>query len=165
MRSAVFLLVGLILIGTGVGIYFMMEKMTDGVGIENAPVDLSWVKGGLRYAVAGGVGGLGVLFTLGGLIGVAKGSKKKQEGARIMLSGTEALAKVTFVDKNYSMLVNRKPIYSIVEYVYEDKYGQQHTNRIENMNSDQVIRLQIQVGGTVRIKYANDDPGKSIIAT
>ena len=81
----------------------------------------------------------------------------------ILQTGIDAQATVTFVDKNYSFLVNNKPIYSIVEYEYVDKNGVKHTRRIDNLNSDLVIRKKIEVGNTIKIRYSQTDYSQSIM--
>jgi hypothetical protein len=59
--------------------------------------------------------------------------------------------------------VNQTPIYSIVEYTYEDKYGKRHTRRIDRVDSKMVVRKQIQVGTRIPVKYAKEDPSKSVM--
>ena len=80
-----------------------------------------------------------------------------------MQTGIAAEGTVTFADKNYSLLMNKKPVYSIVEYTYVDQSGKQHTRRVETIPSDYVIRNKIEVGGKVAVKYAVEDPGQSTI--
>jgi len=159
MKGMILLIVGVILIGAGALAYFTIDTALEGVDTESIPFDFSF----LRYGVGGLVGGIGLILAICGLVGISRGLKKAKEDSLIIQTGTDADAVVTFVDKNYTLLVNNRPIYSIVEYSYLDKYGDRHTNRIETLNSEQVIRNQIQVGATIAIKYSTEDPAKSTI--
>lgn len=104
------------------------------------------------------------LIILSALRKFSGGSKKLMEQKmHIAQNGTETEGIVTFVDKNYSMLVNNKPIYSIVEYTFQDKAGTKYVRRIDNLNSDLVIQKQIKVNEPIRIKYLPEDPNQSVI--
>lgn len=165
MRSIVFLITGIILMATGAFAYFLIGKIWGGVPTEGLPASLDGLGNILRYGVGGFVGGLGALFSLGGLIGLARGSTQGKQQGHIMQNGVDAQASVTFVDKNYSIQVNRRPIYSIVEYTYVDSSGIEHTARFDKIKSEQVIRSRIQVGATIAIKYSSDNPAQSVIVT
>ena len=102
MVHFVFIFVGAILIGVGSLIYFLS------IGDPNELIG---------QIVAGGIGGLGMLFAIGGIRGRIKGSKQAKENLLIIQTGTSAEGTVTFVDKNYSFLVNQRPVYSIIEYI------------------------------------------------
>lgn len=78
-------------------------------------------------------------------------------------NGLPARGKITFVDKNYSVLLNQKPIYSIVEFTFEDHLGRPHTSRKENVDSDLVIRAQISVGSEVDVKYLKENPDENAL--
>ena len=67
------------------------------------------------------------------------------------------------MDKDYSFLVNEKPIYSVVEFVFTDHMGRQHTARKQQVESDLVIRSSITVGSEVDIKYMSADPDKNVL--
>jgi len=129
---------------------------------------------GVVVALAGGGGGIlllpaGILVLVGLLLGAIglsstmRGAAASKENAHIMQTGTEADGTVTFVDRNYSLLVNKRPIYSIVEYTYKDPSGRDHVRRIDNVPSDLVIRSKIEVGGAVKVKYLREDPAKSVL--
>ena len=60
--------------------------------------------------------------------------------------------------------MNNRPIYSIVEYKYQDEFGNEYVNRVENVKTDEVIRNKVEVGSTIRIKYLPEDPGQSVMA-
>jgi len=88
---------------------------------------------------------------------------QKALAMKIYELGVAAEGTVTFVDKNYSLLVNQKPIYSIVEFKFEDRFGKEHISRKPNVESDLVIRLKLEVGSKVQLKYMNDNPDQNIL--
>jgi len=162
--NAILLIVGLILTGAGVVVYIAVG----GAGPEafvRLPegADPYVVLRIVRYGVSGLLGGLGALFTLSGLIGFGRSARQRARASQLMASGVDAEGTVTFVDKNFTILVNHTPIYSIVEYTYRDSQGREHTRRVNNLNSEMVIRKQIQVGTKIAVKYAREDPGESIM--
>lgn len=156
MRILVF--VGVILIG--VGVYVAQSNI--GVKINGRRADAETANTA-RYAIGGGLGGLGALLAIGGVVGMVRGSRETKRKQLIMQTGVDGEGTVTFVDKNYALLVNKTPIYSIVEYTYRDGAGKEHTRRITNASSEVVIRKQIQVGGKVPIKYLPQDPSQSVL--
>lgn len=97
------------------------------------------------------------------LIGRSEGKKAAAKEKNILTSGLPARAKVTFVDKNYSVLVNQKPIYSSVEYIFEDHLGRPHIGRDDGVDSDLVIRAQIVIGSEVDVKYLKDNPEENAL--
>lgn len=158
MFGRIFLFIGVILIVAGV----IVSQSNARVRINNQFV--SQEKGDtFKNYVGGGIGGLGVIFAIAGIAGIVGASKKSRKGKHIMQNGVDAQGTITFVDKNWKLLVNHKPIFSVVEYTYLDMNGQQHSRRISNVNSDLVIRKQLQVGGTVPIKYLAENPAESVI--
>lgn len=158
MRGIIWLVAGIIFIGAGVFVYFVTGTVFDSMPPE---VDLGGMQALFQYGMGGLFAGIGVIMALGGVLGIARGSQKAKLAAQIAQVGTETEGTVTFVDRNYSLLVNNQPIYSIVEYTYKDGFGNEHTNRIENVSTEHVIRNKIEVGGKVRIKYLPGDPSKS----
>ena len=92
-----------------------------------------------------------------------RGAKRSKLDSHIAQTGVETEAAVTFVDKNYALLVNNRPIYSIVEYTYQDELGNEYVNRIENVSTDYVIRNKAEVGSKIRIKYLPTEPGQSVM--
>jgi hypothetical protein len=88
--------------------------------------------------------------------------QQSRMAAEIMETGISTTAQVTFVDRNYRVLINNRPVYSIVEYVYQDDLGNKYSKRIDRVSSEAVIRNQIAVGSTVDIKYSSTDPSQSI---
>jgi len=112
-------------------------------------------------------GGLGLVFMIIGAVmfirGRGQAKKNKALAEKIFAMGMPAEATVTFVDKNYSLLVNNKPIYSIVEFKFRDGSGMERVGRKNNVSSDLVIRLKLEVGSKVQIKYMNEDPDQNIL--
>lgn len=144
MISNVFLFVGIVLLGTGILSFYSFD-------------------GNTKYIPVGILGGIGLLFTYLGLTGRSRDAKQQKQNLLITQTGVETDGTVLFVDKNYSILLNKKPIYSIVEYKYQDSFGTEHIRKVNNIPSDLVIRNKIEVGGTVKIKYLNEDPKQSVI--
>jgi len=111
--------------------------------------------------------GVGFFIWLVGVVlvavGLIKGKKRQVLAQRIFETGTAAEATITFFDKNYRVLINNKPIYSIIEFTFRDSSGTERTGRKTNLNSDLAIRLNLQVGGKVQIKYLSEDPGQNIL--
>ena len=158
MVGRVFLFVGLILIA--VGVYVAQSNMAVRINRQRADAETAATA---RYAIGGGVGGLGLLFALGGVRSMIRGSKEKKRNQEIMQNGVAAEGTITFVDRNYRVLVNKQPIYSIVEYTYRDSAGNAHKRRTETAPSDAVIRMGLAVGGKVAIKYSAQNPAESLI--
>ena len=103
---------------------------------------------------------LGVILLISGLLKARARSKKARD---IFQRGTLAKGTVTFVDKNYSLLVNNKPIYSIVEFTFQDGSGKTHTARKDSVESDLIIRDKIVVGSPVALKYLPESPEQNIL--
>ncbi len=112
-------------------------------------------------------GGLGLFFMVLGLFlvinGRAKARKMNALAQKIFDQGIAAEGTITFIDKNYSLLVNNKPIHSIVEFKFQDGGGVERVGRKNNVSSDLAIRLKLEVGSRVQLKYLNEDPGQNIL--
>jgi len=76
-------------------------------------------------------------------------------------NGIETTATITFVDLNYSLRVNGKPVYTIVEYEYTDHHGTPQSHRLPRVPSEIIIRQKYEVGSTITIVYLPDRPEKS----
>jgi hypothetical protein len=107
-----------------------------------------------------GLGGFGALLLVVGLISRRSNTKKAMD---IFRRGTLTTGNVTFVDKDYSVLVNNAPVFSIVEFTFQDSRGDTHTTRKTGVNSELVIRNRIAVGGQVAIKYLPENPDSNIL--
>ena len=158
MKTKIFFFIGIILIGVGV-----LVSQSD-VKIRLNKQKVSEVSAqNIRYYIGGGLAALGLFFSVAGFVELARRSKQTKQMQQIVKYGVATDATITFVDKNYTLLLNKKPIYSMVEYTYTDKNGQQHTRRINKLNSDMVIHKQLQVGKKVSVKYNADKPSESVI--
>jgi len=115
----------------------------------------------LIFTIVGGV--MAVLGLVILVVGRAAGKKREAKAKLIYETGVAAEATVTFVDRNYRVLVNNNPIYSIVEYKFNDTSGVEHVFRKDTVQSELVIRNQVEVGSTVNIKYLAEDPSQNIL--
>lgn len=103
--------------------------------------------------------GIGLFNMVGSVI---SGVRKRVLALRINEEGVETQATVTFVDRNYSTLINNRPIYSIVECKFTDISGREHVSRKDTISSELVIRNHIEVGDTIDIKYLAEAPSQNI---
>ncbi len=149
----IMILMGVIFIAAGLFAGNTMNSAFSGV------VDVGSV-GSIFTLVFGGVGAL--LVVLGG-ISVFRGRKAGQLHEQILETGMEAAGEVTYVDKNYRVLVNNAPIYSIVEYKYRDSSGMEYTSRMDRVSTESVVRSGIAVGSQIKVMYLPEDPSKSTI--
>jgi hypothetical protein len=162
--SIILLIMGIVFLASGIFTYFVIDTVFGSMPAEAGEMGLGNIEGLFQFGVSATFGGIGALMALFGLLGLIRGSKKAKQDHLIAQTGLEREATVTFVDKNYRLLVNNRPIYSIVEYKYQDDYGNEYTNRVENANTNDVIRNKIEVGSTIIIKYLPHDPAKSVMA-
>jgi len=152
MGSIILLFTGVVLIGTGVIVYFASFKTGSGMNPALAKNIITLV-----------LGGLGAIFTLMGIVGFIGEQKKTKRKKYILQNGIDAEGTVTFIDRNYAFLVNKTPIYSIIEYTYKDPSGANHTRKITNFSTQIAIRKQIQVGSKIAIRYLAENPDESVI--
>ena len=152
-------LIGGFLILFGVIWTGIILAVSRGVANSGAPAQVNTVMH-LMMGVGAVIFAIGVLMLIFGLI---RGKKKRQLAMDIFQRGTLVKGTVTFVDKDYSMLVNNKPIFSIVEFTFQDSAGNTHTARKTGVNSDLVIRNKIEVGGQVAAKYLPENPGLNVL--
>lgn len=152
MGSVILLFTGVILAGVGVIVYFASYKTGGSMNPALA-----------KNLIAGILGGLGALFTILGLVGFIGESKKTKRKKYILQNGVDAEGDVTFIDRNYAFLVNKTPIYSIIEYTYKDPSGANHARKITNFSTQIAIRKQIQVGSKIAIRYLAENPDESVI--
>ncbi len=73
MRSIIWLIVGLILIGVGVFVYFII-----GTAFADMPAMFGELQTLLQYGIGGLLAGIGAIMTLSGLIGVMRGAKRSK---------------------------------------------------------------------------------------
>jgi hypothetical protein len=154
--GGILLVIGLSFVGMAVlmaviigGSLSMASLMAPGAGISVIFI----IVGGLMAVI-----GLVLIVT-----GRATARKQKAKAMLIYQTGVAAEATVTFVDRNYRILVNNRPVYSIVEFKFRDTSGVEHVERKETVQSDLVIRNQIEVGSIVNIKFLAEDPSQNIL--
>ncbi len=161
-------MVGIILIIMGVifiaaGIFAGGAISGIGSSVSGSGVDVSGITGGASSIFTIAFGGVGLLLVVFGSISLFRSRKASAMHQQIMATGMDAQGQVTYVDRNYRVLINNAPIYSIVEYTYQVG-GMQYANRIDKVSTESVVRAGIQVGSTIPIKYLPEDPSKSTIA-
>ena len=98
MRSIIWLIVGLIFIGAGVFVYFVI-----GTAFADMPL-FGEMQSLLQYGIGGLLAGIGAIMTLSGLFGVMRGAKRSKLDSHIAQTGAETEAIVTFVDKKSNMV-------------------------------------------------------------
>lgn len=162
-----FIMAGLTFICTGIGSMLFAGGL--GVAMSSVP---GAEDGGLLTGVFGvGFGAIfivvGLAMTAGGIAAVFFGLRMRRnlQSAKsdLLARGLAAEATVTFVDRNYGMLVNNRPIYSIVEFTFTDMSGMQRTAKINDASSEWVIRNKIEVGSTVTVKYLPENPARVML--
>lgn len=166
MKGTVLLIVGVVLMGVAGIVFAALGSGPVNVKVQGVRVDPDSAQNVVhlvRYAVSGFLGLLGGLFVLSGLVARGRSSSRAKRQRRILETGIDAEGTVTFVDRNYTILVNRTPVYSIVEYTYQDRAGTAHTRRVDQVASEIVIRKQIQVGSKISVKYAPENPAESVM--
>jgi len=153
MKSRIFLFVGIILIGVGLIVFFSLNgaKMNvHGPGYQPVSAETEQLANMIvRYGVPGLLGGLGLIFLIAGFAGMGKDSNQNKMMKAALQYGTETEGTITFVDKNYTLLVN--------------KNGTEHVRKIDNFSSEFVIRYNIQVGNKIKVKYLPNDPSQSVM--
>lgn len=110
--------------------------------------------------IGGGVAVLGLIVMVAGWV---MARRQRATDKLIAEKGVVTEAVVTFVDRNYKILVREKPIYSIVEFKFRDVSGVEHVMQHTTVDSELVIRNQIEVGSTVNIKYLPEDPSQNVL--
>lgn len=158
MVGIILLMMGVIFIAAGI----FAGQMIGGM-MESAPEMAQEAMGlsqNLFTYIFVGVGGLMSFF---GVISLIRGGRASNMTKKVLQEGTAGQGKITFIDRNYRVQINNRPIYSIVEYTYTDGLGNQYVNRIDNANTEFVIRAGWQIGMTIPIKYLSDNPQQSAI--
>lgn len=150
---------GIIFFGVGIGLWFGLGYL-----LETIPMtpDDEWLVP-FRYLMSLGFGVPGALITVFSIPSTWRGLALRRLKPKILSEGSQATATITFLDRNYSFLVNNRPVYSIIEYRYTDLYGQPYTQTITNASTETVIRMDLSVGSEIPIRYLPDDPAKSLI--
>ena len=110
MKSRIFLFVGIILIGVGLIVFFSLNgaKMNvHGPGFQTVSAETEQLANVIiRYGVPGLLSGLGLIFLIAGFVGMGKAGNQNKMMKAALQYGTETEGTITFVDKNYTLLVN-----------------------------------------------------------
>jgi len=158
MVGFILLLMGVVFIGAGLFAGNMIGSML-GDAPQIAQESMQLTQNIFTYSFVG----VGALLSFFGVISLFRGGRSSQMKKKVLQDGVETQGKVTFVDRNYRVQINNRPIYSIIEYSYADSMGNQYVNRIEDANTEFVIRAGWQVGTPIPIKYLSEDPQKSAV--
>lgn len=160
MLGIILLVMGSIIVTTGFVAFFSINNSgassaASGFGIDLGgmlllPSLIPWIIGGL--------------LMLWGIALLVMGRVRNKELKEIAYGGVNAEGIITFVDRNYSVLINNRPVYSIVEYRFRDQHGREWANRAGNIDTEFVIRSGWQVGSHIQVRYMPNDPTKSAIA-
>ncbi|OHD62159.1 MAG: hypothetical protein A2014_03605 [Spirochaetes bacterium GWF1_49_6] len=163
--TIVFVVNGVIFLVLGILVYFHAENGSaalQGTNIQNNPaVAEQMTRIGIQYGVSILFFVISSVLLVLSVIGLIKKLNKSRLAKRILQTGIETDALVTYVDRNFSILINKQPVYSIVEYRYRDNDGNKYTERLDRVSSEMVVRSNIEVGCTIRIKYLQEDHAKS----
>lgn len=156
MIGVIFIAAGLLMVGTGLWIFFAfnssVQSASSSFGLNLSqyvllPAIIMWVIGGL--------------LILWGIISLVRGQARKEDLKLVAANGVDTTGVVTFLDRNYAVLVNNRPIYSVVEYRYRDQVGREFVHRANTLKTELVIRSGLQVGTPVKVRYLASDPSKS----
>lgn len=71
---------------------------------------------------------------------------------------------ITALQRDFTVFINHRPIYGMLEYRYRDRSGAWRTRRIERLNVELAQRAGWDVGASIRVRYRASDPGQSVIA-
>lgn len=170
------LLAGIVLILAGLG--FLCFGLVSAAAFGAVPIAMGGTLQEMAQSGAGifglfGVGfalvfaAIGLALTVGGAVmtyfGLRIRRRLQAQAQHLVTYGVEAEGTITFLDRNFGVLVNNRPVYSIVEYTFLDSMQRQHTGRVDNLSSDYVIRNKLEVGSPIRIKYLPADPAQSMV--
>lgn len=71
---------------------------------------------------------------------------------------------ITALHRDFTVFINHRPIYGMLEYRYRDRSGAWRTRRIERLNVELAQPAGWDVGASIRVRYRASDPGQSVIA-
>jgi len=158
MAGIILLIMGVVFIGAGLLSGNVIGSMMKSAP-EMAQESIRMAQNIFTYSFVG----IGALMSFFGVISLVRGGRSSKMTKKILQEGVEGQGTITFVDRNYQVRINGRPIYSIIEYAYKDSMGNQYANRIDDANTEFVIRAGWQVGVQIPIKYLSEDPQKSAI--
>lgn len=164
MGGIVLMITGVIFIGVGLFASGFVNNILLSIGaISDTIYTMDQIPFGIGPVLLVIFVGIGVVIFFFGLVSFRRARGLFRQHQMILTNGVQTEGRVTFVDRNYNFTINERPVFSIVEYTYTDGSGVQRTNRLDQMNTESVIRSGIQVGSTIQVKYLMDDPSQSTI--
>jgi serine/threonine protein kinase len=107
---------------------------------------------------------LGVVFSAVGFGSLYYTLKRISKHNYIKKHGLETEAGVKFLERDYSIKVNGRPIYFVCGYTFTDDKGNIHYKKVNYLHEDKVMELDIRPMDTIKIKYLPDSPNDSIIS-
>lgn len=116
----------------------------------------------IRYGAPGIfllIGGISAIQFVGALAAIPK---KRRMANALVERGIETTGQITYVDRNWQIKVNERPIYSIIEYVFEVD-GEQYIRRKNDVPTEIAIRAGFAVGQTVPVYYLPEDPDNNML--
>jgi hypothetical protein len=105
-------------------------------------------------------GSLGLFFLVVAIILRQVFAQRARDKQQIIDGGVDATGVVTFLDRNYSVRMNGRPPYFILEYKYADAFGGEHVATDRWADANQVIRRGLQVGSEIQVRYLPKSPEK-----
>jgi hypothetical protein len=169
----IWFVVSAILILSGIGWWltsFVTYRVIGGLApAEGAPPAVAMVESVAFWIMQWGAPlllvGLGLVFGLVSIRSLVGVKRKQALAAELKQRGVATQGVITFIDRNYRLLVNNRPISSIVEFRFQDSAGRWHTSRKPEVSADVAIRQGWQVGSVVSVLYLPEDPTKNAIVT
>ncbi|MBN1966720.1 MAG: hypothetical protein JW910_18855 [Anaerolineae bacterium] len=158
--GGILIIAGIFTIVIGGGIGLLTGSLLNSVPGAEAASGFTNIGAIITLVIGGGLVVIGLIIML---TSRARGRQKRELAMHVYQNGIDTEGIVTFVDRNYSMLVNNNPIYSIVEYKFRDQAGREFVKRVNDANSEVVIRNALQVGSRIAVKYLPDDPTQNIM--
>lgn len=140
-----------------IGVILLVVALAVGLGSSNPTDQL----GALIMGLLGG--GMTFFGAIAFVAGIVMARKQRDQAKLISETGVTTDATVTFVDRNYKILVNEQPIYFIVEFTFRDTSGMERVVRYDTVDSELVIRNKVEVGSTVKVKYLAEDPTQTLL--
>ena len=162
MKAKLFLIAASVLLVVSIYLYWIIGYTTASTGQATNINSQSMARFTQLFA-SGLPGIMGIIFFIAGFKHRSRDLREKKLREHILLTGISAKAKITYIDKNWTIRINKRYIYSIVEYTYKDKVGKEYTMRFNNISSELAVRKGLQVGGSLPIKYDSMDASKSAI--
>ncbi len=120
----------------------------------------------LVFLILVGVFGLlGISFFLAALAANRISAQRVKRRQAILTHGIETTGVITYLDRNFSLRLNGRFPYSIVEYRFTDADGHEQVVTDRRVSAEQAIRQSWQVGTPLLVRYLRNSPKQSTIVT